>query len=97
MSDYLLSETHPIGRAKARYFNHLGFSRNNIEELKSLLLEIANNSPVEEQIDTVYGKKYVVKGDMQVASDKKYFIVTVWVIEKNDTVPRFVTAYPLTG
>ena len=92
--DYLLSETHPVGNAKARYFKKLGFSYNNAEELRHVLLKIANSAHVDQEINTAYGTKYIVKGDLSTSSGKIYSIVTIWIIEKNDINPRFVTAYP---
>ena len=32
--DYLLSETHPVGKSKAKYFRSLGFNETNIGSLK---------------------------------------------------------------
>lgn len=33
LTEYLLSETHPIGRTKAAFFQRLGFARDRPEEL----------------------------------------------------------------
>ena len=92
--DYLLSETHPVGSAKACYFRKLGFSYNNAEELRNILLQIANSAHIDQEINTAYGTKYIVKGELPTSSGKTYSIVTIWIIEKNDIAPRFVTAYP---
>jgi len=96
LSDYLLSEMHPVGRAKARYFRKLGFSNKNAKEFKDILLRIANSTPVSQQIDTTYGTKYIIKAEIPASSDKIYTLVTIWIIEKNEENPKFVTAYPAT-
>ena len=83
LSDYLLSETHPVGRAKARYFRKLGFSNKNAKEFKDILLRIANSTPVSQQLNTTYGTKYIITAEIPTSSDKTYTIITIWIIEKN--------------
>ena len=46
-------------------------------------------------INTPYGIKYLVKGNIGLMSERVTPIITVWIIEKEGSVPRFVTAYPL--
>jgi len=41
IAGYLLSESHPVGRAKARFFRSLGFRSGNAQALRSELLRIA--------------------------------------------------------
>jgi hypothetical protein len=43
---------------------------------------------------TLYGKKYVVQGELIGPTGKKAKIITIWVIEEGEPIPRFVTAYP---
>lgn len=35
MTGYLLSETHAVGKSKARFFRSLGFDETNVSELQS--------------------------------------------------------------
>ena len=44
---YLLSETHPVGKSKAKYFRSYGFNDENGSDLVQGLLMIAQNFPVE--------------------------------------------------
>ena len=94
LTDYLLSETHPVGRSKAHYFSSLGFSENNIAELSNGLLEIARGNDVSETIDIEFGTKYIVKGNLRTPRALLAEVITIWIIEGEGGVPRFVTAYP---
>lgn len=59
--DYSLSESHPLGKHKARVFKSaLGFSLNNFQELKdNILAGILTSEAVETEINQ-YGTLYVV-------------------------------------
>lgn len=41
LTDYLLSETHPVGSSKAKFFRGLGFNEANANVLAKLLLHMA--------------------------------------------------------
>jgi len=41
-----------------------------------------------------YGQKYIVRGDLRGPSGRTARIISVWIVRRGDTVPRFVTAYP---
>ncbi len=94
LTHYLLSDTHPIGKAKAKFFRSVGFSVKNAYELREQLLRIVRMNPVQEVIATPHGLKYVVDGELHGPSGKVVYIRTVWIIEKNNFEPRFITAYP---
>jgi hypothetical protein len=64
LSDYLLSLSHPIGRSKAVFFRALGYDENNTERLVEALLNIARTGDVRDTIETKYGVKYVVLGEL---------------------------------
>ena len=92
---YLLSETHAIGRAKAKYFRRFGYTEGNAKELADALLAIVKSEEVREEVATDYGTKYVVDGDIPTPAGTTARLRTVWVIEPRDDRPRFVTAYPI--
>jgi hypothetical protein len=94
ITDYLLSETHPVGRAKAHYFRSLGYSENNIAEFSAGLLQIVCENDIAETIGTGFGTKYLVKGNLRTPHDILVEVITIWIIEKESGAPRFVTAYP---
>jgi len=60
LTAFFLSETHAVGRSKARLFRSLDFNENNVSLLRDSIR-----------------------------------IRTIWIIEKGQERPRFVTAYPV--
>lgn len=92
--DYLLSNSHPIGKSKAVFFNKIGYNLEKIDLLSKELNRIILENEVYKEISTRYGNKYLVKGNIGLAFKKTIPVVTIWIIEKEDSVPRFVTAYP---
>ena len=93
--DYLLSETHSVGKAKAKLLRSVGFNEANVQLLKKGLLDIAHTQDVEEEITTPHGVKYVVYGDMATPVGLVIKMRTIWIIDNGQERPRFVTAYPL--
>ena len=93
--DYLLSETHSVGKAKAKLLRSVGFDEANVQILKKGLLAIACSQDVVEVITTPHGVKYVIDGDMPTPIGLTIKTRTVWIIDKGQKRPRFVTAYPV--
>lgn len=91
---YLLSETHPVGKSKARFFHKLGFNETNVDKLEQSLLSIAKINDVENVKEISYGVNYIIKGSIKLPSRKAATVKTVWFIESGKTSPRFVTAIP---
>lgn len=93
--DYLLSPTHSLGRSKARFFNQFGFTREEWLELAEALMQHAADHGVTEIEETLFGKKYIVDGTLLALDGRVPVIRVVWFVEKDDLIPRFVTAYPI--
>ena len=91
---YLLSEAHPVGRAKAKLLNAVGFDATNVAALERGLIEIARDHNVTEVIPFIHGTKYVIKGTLRGPDGTHLEMITVWIIETGADTPRFVTAYP---
>lgn len=94
VNDYLLSDTHETGKAKAKYFKSFGFDITDIENLKKSLVQHANEREVEKNTPTSYGDKYELKCEIQSPDDRNPCIVTVWIIEKGKHNSTLITAYP---
>lgn len=92
---YLLSQTHPLGKMKARFFLKLGFHPDHPDALISALTELAQNHNVVMREQTPYGVKFVVDGWLTSPEGKRARVRTVWIIESGQEIPRLVTAYPL--
>lgn len=95
IKDYLLSETHPIGKSKAKFFRSLGFNDTNGDLLKQGLLTIARMDDIREAVSSTHGVKYVIDSRLQTPSGEAVKIRTIWIIDKGQTRPRFVTTYPV--
>ena len=93
MKEYLLSETHAVGKPKAVFLKRLGFNLENADLLEQGLLTIAYDE-VKEIVLSPYGTKYVIVSELETPSRKTITLQTVWIIENKKTIPRFVTAYP---
>ena len=91
---YLLSESHPVGKAKARFFRGAGFDESTIELLVQGLLQIARTQEVIGTSTTVRGHKYILEGELETPSGRRLRVRTVWIIDRGEERPRLVTAYP---
>lgn len=94
LTEYLLSETHTVGKAKAKFFQGLGFNETNPRVLEQSLLAIAYTGTIVEVVSSPHGTKYVVDGSLETPSGVVVEVRTVWIIEVEEDRPRFVTAYP---
>ncbi|MGR3179296.1 MAG: DUF6883 domain-containing protein [Candidatus Anammoxibacter sp.] len=92
--DYLLSETHPVGRSKARFFRSFGFDETNLDLLRERLITIAQSCEVQYQFPSPHGEKYIIDGLLKTPDNRSAKIRTVWIIDKNQDKPRFIIAYP---
>ncbi|MEW6718525.1 MAG: DUF6883 domain-containing protein [Chloroflexota bacterium] len=92
--DYLLSETHAVGKSKAKFFRSLGFNKTTVSELEQGLLEIAQTGQVKERLDSPHGAKYVIDGPLRTPRGTFVQVRTIWIVEEQQA-PRFVTAYPI--
>jgi hypothetical protein len=95
--DYLLNPEHPVGRAKARFFTGLGFTRDRWADLHAALLAQAALGDAQALLPTAFGQKYLVRGTIEGPTGIKGPVVAVWIIADPATGPRFITAYPEEG
>jgi hypothetical protein len=95
--DYLLSETHPVGRTKAHFFKTLGYRQDAPESLQAALLGVAREGVVVAQERSRFGSKFVVDGYLGEQSSGSRAVRTVWILEEGSTTPRLITAYPAPG
>ena len=95
LTEYLLSEKHAVGKAKAKYFRSLGYTEANVDQLQHDLLMIVKSYEISQKIETSFGLKYIVEGQLATPNGSTARVITVWVVEPVDNIPRFVTAYPV--
>jgi hypothetical protein len=95
LTEYLLSEKHAVGKAKAKYFRSLGYNDANVDQLQRDLIMIVKSNEITHKIETSFGLKYIVEGQLETPKGSIAQVITVWVVEPIDNRPRFVTAYPV--
>lgn len=91
--DYLLNPKHPVGGTKAAWFASLGYTLENWQDLASDLLRLAQTRDHFLAKPSPFGIKYEVTGEIGRPGHRAADVVTVWIIEENDS-PRLITAYP---
>ena len=94
LSDYLLNLFHPVGGAKARWLVSHGFSPDEPQILRNELIAIAKTSDDFESVETEYGVKYTVNGNLNCPDGKTPAVKTVWMSSPEEYYPLLVTAYP---
>jgi hypothetical protein len=94
VTGYLLAESHPRGREKARYLRAYGFSADRAHELELVLLSIARTGALVQEEVTEHGLKYVLVGAAATPSGRMIRLRTIWIVELPERRPRFITAYP---
>lgn len=97
VTDYLLSDAHPAGRAKAVFFRRYGFSAASWRVLRDALLDHGRTAGIVSTIETDYGIKYTVEGPLTAPDGRIPRLRAVWFVTTGDAVPRLVTAYPVHG
>lgn len=95
LTDYILSETHSMGKFKAKLFRKLGFNETNVHLFIKALSKIAKLGEVVNLSTFQYGAKYVLDGEIDTPGGKTIKVRTIWIIERGQVRPRFVTVYPI--
>ncbi len=92
--DYLLSDTHPVGRFKARVFRSLGYTVESWTQLRDDLLNHGQTGKVERIERSAYGMKVVISATLKGPNGASRSFRTVWLIPYDSRQPRLVTAFP---
>ena len=92
--DYLLAREHPIGRAKARFFEALEYTRRECDVLQAALVTLAGAGDAIPGTPSMFGQLYLVRGILHGPNGRRAPVATVWMVRSEEDVPRFVTAYP---
>ncbi len=93
--NYILSETHPIGKFKAKIFRKLGFNEENADLLETALKKIAQSQEIKDVTQFEYGIKYIIDGEILAPIGKLFKVRTIWIVEIRQIKPRFITVYPV--
>lgn len=94
ITDYLLSETHEIGKHKANFFKRFGFDISDIDTFRASLIQHSIDRDIEQAKNTPFGNKYELKCEIKTPDERNPCIMTVWIIENGEVLPKLITAYP---
>lgn len=93
--NYLLSPAHRIGNHKAEFFERYGYNRKNWKELKTRIIELAENNDARLQKENQFGRFFRVEGAIKAISGEMINLRTAWIVVPESKIARLVTAYPI--
>lgn len=94
ITEYLLSDTHPIGRGKAAFFKKFGFESSNPGAFEAAMIIHADEREIEKETNSEYGTKYELRCELNTPDNRNPCIVSIWMISDGSENPSLVTAYP---
>jgi hypothetical protein len=92
--DYLLSPSHPVGRFKSAFFSALGFSVDDWQALRNVLLDVAQSGDAILGQPSPFGQKFEIRATLTGPSGRQAKVVTVWMVSDGRDFAHFVTAFP---
>ena len=90
---YLLSDVHPVGRFKARFFAARGFTEANWGEFSAALRAQHLTEPATPGTAAAFGQAYTIRAILKGPTGAA-LVTSVWFLPTGDDASRFVTAYP---
>ena len=93
ITDYLLSPTHPDGRNKAEFFTRFGFRIHDPQTFREALRRQGTRYPVVRVVESDYGTRYIVAGELETPDGRNPRVRTVWMLDEGSATPRLITAY----
>jgi hypothetical protein len=97
LTSFLLDPQHRQNKGRAKLLFSYGFGPVNPSGLEYALLGQAANGTVQPAAPNPYGKKYTVRGLMDTPCGVPKMVLTVWQVDPDSGVARFVTIYPVEG
>lgn len=94
ITDYLLSVSHPDGKAKAAFFMRFGFRPEEWETLSAALRKHGASHQGVKTVESPYGTRYAISGELESPDGRNPRVRTVWILEKGSRTPRLITAHP---
>ena len=94
ITEYLLSDTHPVGKGKAAFFKKFGFEASEPKVFEAAMIMHADEREVEQETNLQYGIKYELRCELNTPDNRNPCIVSVWMISTGSDVPNLITAYP---
>jgi hypothetical protein len=94
LEGYLLSESHPSGRFKAKFFRRLGFTAAHWELLEQALREQHLPCDAVPGIPNAYGQPFTINARLVGPTGASAVVISVWFLRTGERSTRLVTAYP---
>lgn len=91
--DYLLSRSNSHG--KATFFLGFGFLPGEWEWMANALKQHARTHPVAAVVDSPYGTRYSVDGELETPGGRRPRVRTVWIRETDSGELRLITTHPI--
>jgi hypothetical protein len=91
---YLLSQTHPVGRFKARFFAALGYSVERWHEFEADLRIQHLTQEAQAGESKPEGQVFTIRAILKGPTGQSAVVLSVWFVPAAGGSPRFVTAYP---
>ena len=95
ITEYLLCSTHPDGGGKAKFFTRFGFRLESWDVFAQALREHGARHPVVKKVESAYGIRYTIDGEIETPDGRNPRVRTVWLTEGKTTIPRLITAHPI--
>ncbi len=93
LRNYCLNSEHPRGRHKARVFAAtLGLTATDAEELREILLKIAQSHEAIATEKDEYGQRYVIEFEL-VRRGKRAKIHSGWIVRRGEDFARLTSCY----
>jgi hypothetical protein len=94
IADYLLNPAHLDNGGKAKFFETLGFKRDDWKALAEAFRTLAGKTEVAQSLKSSHGQKYVIVGRIESPAGKSPLVQTIWIVDSGSEAARLVTAYP---
>ena len=95
LAGYCLNPEHQDGRHKARVFkSSLNLGVEDVEVLRTALLNAVHMNMATPTKRNVYGKKYIIDFEMS-HSGQTAVVRSAWIVRDDENFPRLVTCYVL--
>jgi hypothetical protein len=81
--------------AKARFFRLFGFDPSRSQGLAAALRWHIRHQHFYRDVPTRHGTKYEVRCSLPTPDGRNPCVMSIWIVDAGQTIPRFVTAYAI--
>ena len=92
LTGYCLNPAHPRGKHKARVFATLGFTAENVHELRIALLRAAAINDAQPGQSDRFGDRYVIEFEIN-GPRASGVVKSTWIVRRGETSPRLTSCF----